>query len=247
MNRPGAAQPAAPRPVALCAALVVLAGLFAGLAWWQVQRLHWKEALIARVEAGRTAAPLDAERLPPGDLAALAYRRVRLTGRYIAAGTVLVSGASSLGSGYWVLTPLRSSGTTRYINRGFVPLGTRAARVAAQTPAGAVMVTGLLRLSEPGGGFLRANRPGEGRWYSRDVAAMARQAHLSADPRFFVDAEAGGEQVAGGRTPAGKPHAPVPGLTVISFPNNHLGYALVWAALALLSAGAAIMLWRRAP
>ena len=51
----------------------------------------------------------------------------------------------------------------------------RRRRATAQAP-GIVTVTGLARASEPKGAFLRSNDPAAGRWYSRDVAAIA-QAH----------------------------------------------------------------------
>ncbi len=34
---------------------------------------------------------------------------------------------------------------------------------------------------------------------------------------------------------------PIGGLTVVAFPNNHLGYAITWFAL---SGGLAFLLWR---
>jgi surfeit locus 1 family protein len=226
----------AAKPVALCAALLVLAILFCALANWQVQRLHWKEALIARMENGMKAAPLPVGSLPGGDLQTFEYRRVAVSGTYLARGTVLVTGTSGLGSGYWVLVPLKGDAGTVYVNRGFVPLGTKLAAVRVATPKGTVAVTGLLRLAEPGGSFLRDNRPKENRWYSRDVAGIAGSGGIPADPRFFVDASI--------ETPAST-HAPIAELTVVSFPNNHLAYALTWATLAALSIGAAFVLWQR--
>ncbi|MCY1672641.1 SURF1 family protein [Novosphingobium sp. SL115] len=225
------------KPVALVLALALIALLFTALAAWQVQRMQWKHALIARVEAGMVAAPVAVSALPEDDLAGWEYRRVQLSGHYAAQGTVLVSGASKLGSGYWVLAPLAGPPGTIYVNRGFMPLGTKLADVRAAMPAGGITVIGLLRLSEPGGGFLRSNRPAEERWYSRDVGAIAATHGIAADARFFVDASA--------ETPQ-QPGAPVAGLTVVNFPDNHLVYALTWLALALLSGGAAIVLWRKA-
>ena len=225
------------KPVVPCAVLLVLAAAFAALAVWQVQRLHWKEALISRVDAGMRATPLPLERVAASDPAPFEYRRVIVSGRYRPSGTVLVSGASTRGSGYWVLAPLQTAGGIAYVNRGFMPLGTRIDTVRRQTPTGPVTVIGLLRVSEPGGGFLRANRPAEDRWYSRDIATIAAARHQRADPRLFVDAFS--------ESPAA-PYAPIAGLTVVNFPNNHLSYALTWAALAILSAGGAFVLWRKA-
>lgn len=102
---------------------------------------------------------------------------------------------------------------------------------AAQSSSGATTVVGLLRQSEPGGGFLRENEPGAARWYSRDVAALARAQGLDAMSMpvapYFVDA---------GPTPEGV--WPVGGLTVIQFKNTHAIYAMTWFALALMVAGA---------
>ena len=94
-------------------------------------------------------------------------------------------------------------------------------------PDGRVEITGLLRISEPKGGFLRNNVPQHNRWYSRDVAAIATARGLHDVAPFFVDADAG-SQSAGG---------PIGGLTVVRFPNNHLIYALTWFALAFMLAG----------
>lgn len=234
MTETGAARG---KPVALVLALGLMVALFAALAVWQVQRMQWKHALIERVEAGMVAMPVTVAELPQHELAGWEYRRVRLSGRYAAKGAVLVSGASKLGSGYWVMAPLVGPQGTIYVNRGFKPLGTKLADVRAALPAGDVTVIGLLRLTEPGGGFLRANRPADERWYSRDIGAMAATHGIAADTRFFVDAS--------DETPR-QPDAPVAGLTVVNFPDNHLVYTLTWLALALLSGGAAIVLWRKA-
>ena len=220
----------------MLAVLVLASAAFVALGGWQVRRLAWKEALIARVDAATHAAPVDAGAVPQGPLDALEYHTVVAAGRYEPRGTTLVAASTELGAGYWVLEPLAGRRTV-WVNRGFVPAGTSRAQAAAMTPAGVRAVSGLIRLSEPGGTWLRANRVREDRWYSRDLAAMARVRGVAADPRWFIDAR--------GETPPAP--GPVPGLTVISFPNNHLQYALTWFALAVLSAGALIVLWRRPP
>lgn len=225
------------RPYAFIAALAVVALVCLPLGIWQVQRLAWKEALIARTEGAMRAAPADVREVPRGDVSRFEYRRIRLQGQYDPRGSVLVTGTSSLGSGYWMLVPLRDeSGAAIYVNRGFLPMRTTLDQARGTSPNGLVTVTGLLRLTEPGGTWLRANKPDQARWYSRDIAAISALSGTSAETRFFIDAQVESPATEG---------APVPGLTVISFPNNHLGYALTWFALALLSSGAAIMLWRR--
>lgn len=212
------------------AGLAGIAGLIA-LGVWQLERRVWKHELIARVESRIQAAPVAA----PGPAAwpaigtGDAYRRLRVTGRFLHGRETLVTAATEHGSGYWVLTPLvTEDGFTVLVNRGFVPPERRdpATRAAGQA-TGPVAVTGLLRLSEPGGGFLRGNDPGAGRWYSRDIAAIAMTRGLGAAAPYFIDADAAPN--AGG--------LPIGGLTVIAFPDSHLVYALTWFALAAMLAG----------
>ncbi len=205
--------------------LLLTAG-FVALGIWQVERRAWKLDLIARVETRVNAPP---QPLPPpatwnGDLA---YTRVRLTGAFLHDRETAVQAVTERGPGWWILTPLRTAGGTVLINRGFVPPERRdPATRRTGLPSGQVTVTGLLRDSEPGGGFLRANDPAAGRWYSRDVAAIARARRLGAVAPFFIDADAT-------PNPGG---LPIGGLTVIAFRNSHLVYALTWFALAGLSA-----------
>lgn len=189
-----------------------------GLGTWQVQRRAWKLDLIARVDARVHATPVPAPATAGTDDA---YRRVRATGYYLPGRETFVQASTVRGPGFWAMTPLRrDDGSILLINRGYVPT-----RAALSPIPGAVTVTGLLRLDEPRGGFLRNNAPADERWYSRDVGAIAKRRSLSPALPYFVDADASD-------TRAG---APVGGLTVIHFPNSHLAYAVTWYILALMS------------
>ena len=226
------------RPAVLATVLLAAALVFAGfvaLGLWQVQRLAWKTDLIARVEARRTAAPVPAP--PPTAAVTRAddeYRRVTATGRFDHARATRVQASTALGSGYWLLTPLRTDrGFWLWVNRGFVPLGD----VPLVQPEGDVAVAGLLRLSEPGGSLLQHNDAAANRWYSRDVAALGQARGLTgAVAPYFIDAVAAPGE--GGQA------WPRPGLTVLQFSNNHRVYALTWFAMALM-VGAAVgwLLW----
>jgi len=220
--------------------LLAAAALFAVLGVWQVKRLAWKEALIARVEQRVDAAPVappDEAALRASTLPDLEYLRVRLSGAYVASGTALTQAVTERGPGYWVLTPLRlADGRLLYINRGYVPTGSKLDAVRADTPAGEVTIIGLLRLSEPKGGFLRSNDPAQDRWYSRDVVALAQARGIGPVAPAFIDVQTE-------TPPAG--HAPVAGLTVIRFPNSHLAYALTWFTMMILSLGLAFRIGRR--
>lgn len=228
-----------PRPMARAvAALAAAAGAFAvllSLGTWQVERLAWKEALIARVEA-RVDAP--AEPLPSPaawaglDAEEIEYRPVRLAGTFDHAREIHVFIALSRpkgpagGQGYFVLTPLTlDDGHVVFVNRGFVPDGRKdpATRAEGQV-AGHVEIEGLMRPPERGSWTSPDADPIRNIWFVRDPAAMAAAAGL--DPAmvapFTVDARAG-------QTPGGLPQG---GETIVSFPNSHLGYSITWYGLA---------------
>ncbi len=212
---------------ALALFLLVATLVFSGLAVWQDERRSEKLALIARVETRIHAEPVTAP--PPADWPAITrasdeYRRIRVTGRYLAFPGTPVKAVTERGPGYWLLAPLETDqGFTVFVNRGFVSALPAASSPA---PAGKVTVTGLLRITEPGGGFLRSNDPASGRWYSRDTAALAKAEGLAGVAPYFIDAAA---------VEPPEPDGPVTGLTVIRFANNHLVYVLTWAALAVMS------------
>lgn len=212
---------------------LMLIALLVGLGTWQVRRRAWKLDLIARVERHLHAAPVPAPgpaawpRIGAGD----AYLRVRARGRFMADRITLVRAVTTRGPGFWMMTPLADDrGFTLLVNRGFVP-EERASSVAWRAGTTEVEVTGLLRLTEPKGGFLRANDPRANHWYSRDVAAIAQARGLGPVAPYFIDADA-------------DPHSrgyPIGGMTVIAFRNNHLQYALTWYGLAILTGWA---MWR---
>lgn len=225
------------RLVLIAAAALVSLG-FVALAAWQLQRLGWKQDLIARIERQVHAEPVAPPSVSTEVSKADEYRRLRLRGQF-EPREVLVQATTELGSGYWVIAPLRlDDGGAVLVNRGFVPPEQRAPERHA-APAGPVELVGLLRLTEIGGGPLRSNQPAEGRWFSRDVAGIAAQLGLGGPGEpvapFFVDESA---------DPARPQRWPRPGLTVLRFANNHAVYALTWLALAAMAAAAAVYLIR---
>jgi surfeit locus 1 family protein len=185
------------------------------------------------------------------------YRHVTVTGTFLDESQTLVQAVTELGAGYWVLTPLRTADSSIVmVNRGFIPAEDRDRVARGATDA----VTGLLRMPEPRGAFLRHNDPAANHWYSRDVQAIAAARGLTHVAPYFIDAEVAPPSkvasAAGAATAdtgvACRPqsttanavaHAacavvPVAGLTVITFHNSHLVYAITWYTLALMVAGA---------
>lgn len=214
---------------ALLGFLIAATAGFIALGVWQLERLQWKRDLIARVDARvhATPAPLPASSswaaLDPADDE---YRRVTATGRLLHTQEVAVYATTERGPGYWIMTPLVTGDGTVWVNRGYVDNAHRARESRARhDETQTVSVTGLLRLPEHHGVFLRANVPGENRWYTRapDEFSAARDVDGATAP-FFIDAQ---DRIDSGNWP-------VPGMTVVAFRDNHLSYAMTWFGMALL-------------
>jgi len=223
------------------ALLVFLAWVFvttSALGIWQVQRLGWKKALIARVETRVHADPVP----PPEETwAALdrdqhEYLRVSVSGTLRHTLEIPVYASTARGPGYWILTPLTSERGTVWVNRGFVDNAHRDPATRRHDHGDEeVTLTGLIRLPEHAGLFLRANVPAEQRWYARIPGEFSvAKGLLSPVAPWFLDQDSATADATW----------PIPGLTVIHFRNQHLSYALTWFALALMSASALIWLWR---
>ena len=198
-----------------------------GLGTWQVQRLGWKEALIAAREAGLNSAPVA---LPPSLEAArpLEFHPVRAEGEFDHAHELYLHSQAPQGEpGFDVVTPLRlADGTALLVDRGFVPVDRQApaTRQAGQI-SGRATVTGLLRLPSIGkpGYFTPDNDPARNSWFYVDIPAMAQAAGLPSALPYYVDADAT-------PNPGGWPKG---GESLPELPNNHLQYAITWYALAL--------------
>jgi surfeit locus 1 family protein len=210
----------------MLAAFVALVGL--GL--WQLQRLEWKEGLIAKIEARTKAPPIGLE-----DAAAMAahgedpsYYRVRVSGRFDHAKERYLFALSNEGSAGWhVIAPLKTEdGETVLIDRGFVPDNLKAPALRAKGEVeGVVAVTGIVRLPDRQGAFTPDNEPEANRWFWRDKDALARSMFPGESVRvapFFLEAEKG-------EAPGGWPEG---GQTRLDLPNNHLQYAITWFLLA---------------
>lgn len=226
---------------------------FVSLGVWQVQRRAWKLDLMERVATRLSAAAVP---LPPAmawhhlSPAEVEYLHVRVQGKWLSEKTVLTQASTALGQGFWVLTPLiQDDGTTVLINRGFIPASQRNQWLSPLTHSdreSEIQINGLIRLSEPNGGFLRRNDPAAQKWYSRDVAAIAQSQHLAANAPFFVDVGLPDARFQNNPEAAPSDAGPWPreGLTVVHFSNSHLVYALTWFGLALMVVAAGGLLVR---
>lgn len=204
--------------------------LFAGLGTWQLERAGDKRALLAAIERG-TEAPALALPDETGALAARAWRRVRVYGRFLGGRQFLLDNRIHEGRvGFDVLTPLvRAGGRAVLVDRGWVPAGPRREPLVpiALEVSGALTVSGRLWLPEPGLALGPALAPAAGgapwpRLATRvDYAAMGRALGRELVPAV-VRADGDAPWVL---TP--RPPAPAFG------PARHYGYAVQWFALAL--------------
>lgn len=198
--------------------------LLLALGSWQVQRLGWKEGLIAERNTALAAAPVPL----PKDLdaaRALEFHPVRAAGQFLNDHELDLNAQSLRGDpGFHIVTPFRlEDGSILLVDRGFVPTARQSpATRAAGEIAGPTTVVGLLRFPEPPGWFTPPNEPQKNSWFSIDIPAMAAAAGVGNALPFYVDA---------GKTP--NPGGwPLGGQTITDLPNNHLQYAITWYALA---------------
>ncbi len=237
------------RPRILFVALFTGAGcaVLLGLMVWQIQRLAWKEGLIATLEARLAAAPVPLPAAP--DPARDEFLRVTVAGRFTGAtGSHGFADAAHLttirpwGAGYRLIAPFRTAeGRLILVDRGFLPLAEKneGGRAARPTPApqGPVILTGALRWPQSADWFAAGGQgPADNVWLSRDLAALAPL--WDAEPVLVV-----------AETPTAVDRWPVPRPLTVELPNDHLGYAVTWGGLAAVWAlmGAALLRreWRR--
>lgn len=201
-----------------------------GLGAWQLQRLEWKQGLIAAIEARATADPVPlAEALRRSRAAGESeYLRVRFQGRFLHDRERHLFAVAKQGPGWHVYTPVvTAQGPVVLVNRGFVPdpLKDPVRRAQGQL-SGPHEMTGLVRAPGRQGLFTPENEPGNNVWHWRDLGAMAANLEAQAPggvvAPFFVDLEPSS-------VPGGWPKG---GVTRLTLSNRHLEYALTWFGLA---------------
>lgn len=213
---------------------LLLSCVLIALGSWQIKRLSWKHDLIARVEQNIHAKPMSAPSRndwQQSDQKALEYRVVTVQGHYLNDKETPIAALTEKGSGYWIVTPFqRDNGEIVFINRGFVgsdkrdPSNRETGQITEET-----VVTGLMRLTEPKGFFLRQNDPDNNIWHARDIEVLSERLDLKNVPDYFIDAN----------SDQNRDDRPTGGLTVVKFADNHLAYALTWFALTIMVLGMA--------
>jgi surfeit locus 1 family protein len=196
-------------------------GILITLGVWQMQRLQWKEALLAQLAANAAAPPVSL-----AEAAAMAdpeFVRVRFTGTYQHGGWKKMIATFQGGQGWTVITPATTAdGWAVMVDRGRIPgeLGEN-----FDKPAGKVVIDGVIRTHARGQGMFDPDNNAEANlWYWWDVPAMLETSGLAPGLRPYPHVVQ--------LVPAGAAGFPRPEEPKANLANNHLGYAITWFGLA---------------
>lgn len=196
---------------------------------WQLQRLSWKQDMLARIEA-RIEAPAVALPARP-DADRDQYLAVEIEGESSGPEVRVLVSRRETGPGYRILTRFDTTdGRAILLDRGFVP---ERQRDAARAPAQGRITGNLLWPNEVDQGFTPEPDRARNIWFARDLGALA--AELGTAPLLVVQSG-----------PEGVASAPRPWpVDTASIPDNHLQYAVTWFSLAVFWMGMTLYwLWR---
>ena len=197
-----------------------------GLGLWQVQRLAWKQDILAQISARLNDTPVPLPAAP--DPAADKYLPVSTAGRFTGPQIDVLVSTKGAGAGYRIISAFQTAdGRKIMVDRGFLPADQR----AHPRTATAATITGTLHWPAEVDSFTPPPDPAENIWFARDVPAMA--AALGTELVLIV-----------ARTDTGDGIIPLP-VDTAGIPNNHLNYAVTWFSLAAVWLGMTLLLlWR---
>lgn len=203
------------------------AAILISLGVWQMQRLAWKEAVLADIDARITAVPVAIPANP--DPEADRYLQVAAEGVVSDVFIRVLVSQRRIGAGYRVISPFETDGRVVLLDRGFI----RVAEEIPVAPTGSVTVTGNLHWPDEVTSSTPVPDLDANIWFARDVPALAEA--LGTEPILMIAREM--SQSEGALTPL-----PV---DTSGIPNDHLSYAITWFSLALIWLGMTLyLLWR---
>ncbi|WP_372571305.1 SURF1 family protein [Ruegeria jejuensis] len=200
-------------------------GVLVALGSWQVQRLAWKEGVLADIDARISGAPsaLPAHPDPVEDR----YRPVALSGEVLPGEVHVLVSVKRVGPGYRIIAPFVTDGRRILVDRGFIRLEDR------DTPRalGVMEVTGNLHWPQEIDNYTPEPDTKENIWFARDVPTLADE--LGTEPILLIARSATDPNI-----------TPLP-VDSAGIPNDHLQYAVTWFGLAAVWAGmTGFFLWR---
>jgi surfeit locus 1 family protein len=201
-------------------------GTLVGLGVWQLQRLEWKEGIIAGASAMIAADPIPLPAVP--DPSQDRYRAVSVSGSFTGEEAHVLTSTREAGPGFLVIAAYTTQDGRRIlIDRGFVPETGK----ATLRPPRPQAVTGNLNWPDD----VTSSTPGYDAdrkiWYGRDVTGISTL--LGTEPVLVI-----------ARSDTGDGISPRP-VTTAGFRNDHWQYAVTWFSLAVAWAGMTVfLLWR---
>jgi surfeit locus 1 family protein len=204
------------------------AAILVSLGIWQVQRLGWKEALLAEIEGRIHAAPIALPTDPDPDRDR--FLPVNVDGSYLPGEILVLTGRTGIGAGYEVISPFETTeGRRILIDRGFVP----EARKSDERPPTTGHLVGNLHWPREADRFTPEPDRATNLWFVRDVPSMAEA--LGTEPLLVVLRE----------TSETDPVVTPQPVTTVGIPNNHLQYAITWFSLSVVWLGMTAYMIRR--
>ncbi len=200
-------------------------GVLLWLGMWQLQRLAWKEGVLAEIDSRIAATPVALPEVVSEENDK--YLPVTVSGEMLLGEIHVLVSVKQVGAGYRIIQPFNTQGRTILIDRGFIPTTAK----LADRVTGEMDVTGNLHWPDEIDSYTPEPDIGSNIWFARDVPALA--ASLGAEPVLLI---------ARSRTDPNVTPLPV---DTAGIPNDHLQYAITWFGLALVwAAMTGYFLWR---
>jgi surfeit locus 1 family protein len=197
--------------------------LLIGLGIWQLQRLKWKEGILAQIHTAEISPPIPLPAHPNR------FEKVVISGAWIPAKAALYSdevhdAPTGPIEGAELIMPFQqTAGPVILVDLGWVP---EKKPKPAPVPAGNVSEIGYIHQTESPGLFAGQDVPAAGLYYTLNPGKIGAGLGLANVAPFALVAM-------GPMPPPGSP-LPQPAQNLPRPPNNHYEYALTWFGFALV-------------
>ena len=188
--------------------------VFLGLGKWQLDRLYWKEGVLAEIESRIAASPVDLPEQP--DPERDKYLPLKIAGTMGSETLRVLVSSRDAGAGYRLISSLTTANGAVLIDRGFI----RVDDAVPETPAELFTVVGNLHWPDDRNSATPENEVDTNTWFARDIDQMAEV--LNTRPILIIARQT---------TPAEPGILPMP-VTSAGIPNDHLEYAVTWFLMA---------------
>ncbi|NOD89555.1 MULTISPECIES: SURF1 family protein [unclassified Ruegeria] len=200
-------------------------GVLLSLGIWQVQRLSWKQEVLAEIEDRISADPVDLPAQVSED--ADKYLPVIVSGEMVPGEIHVLVSVKQVGAGYRIIQSFNTGDRTILVDRGFVPTTAK----DTERLTGPMEIAGNLHWPDEIDGYTPEADIDANIWFARDVQNLA--AALGAEPVLLI-----------ARSQTDPNVAPL-SVDTAGIPNDHLQYAITWFGLALVwAAMTGYFLWR---